>query len=128
MRGGLRAAMATIAGVVAWPLVATLGNLFLRATLDGYRAAEPAMAFSTSMMIGRLAVGAFAAFATGVVARIAAGGSGPAPWVAGIVLLVAFLPVHIGLWTQFPIAYHLFFLASLLVMPRLGARTISRSH
>jgi hypothetical protein len=64
--------------------------------------------------------------ATGVVARVAAGRSGPAPWAAGIVPLAAFLPLHIGLWSRFPVAYHLFFLASLVAMPPLGARAITR--
>jgi len=42
------------------------------------------------------------------------------------VLLAAFLPLHIGLRSRFPVAYHLFFLASLVAMPPLGARAITR--
>jgi hypothetical protein len=126
MRGWLRTVGATVVGVIAWPLVATLGNLVLRMGIDGYREAEPGMEFSYSMMVGRLAVGLVAAIATGVVARVVAGRSGPAPWAAGIVLLAAFLPVHVGLWSRFPVIYHLFFLASLVAMPPLGARAITR--
>jgi hypothetical protein len=59
--------------------VATVGNRILRSVLDGYRDAEPGMAFTFSMMVGRLAVGLVAAIASGVVARVAAGRSGPAP-------------------------------------------------
>ena len=92
MNDRLRAVVAAIAGVIAWPVVATVGNLVLRLVLDGYRDAEPAMAFNSSMMVGRLAVGLVAAFASGVVARVAARGNGPAPWAAGIVLLAVFLP------------------------------------
>jgi hypothetical protein len=126
MRATLRPIAAAVAGVIAWPVVATVGNLLLRLVLNGYRDAEPEMAFSSSMMVGRLAVGLVAAIATGVVARSAAGKRGPAPWAAGIVLLAAFIPVHIGLWARFPMAYHLFFLTSLVAMPPLGARAISR--
>jgi hypothetical protein len=126
MKGRLRTVAAAVAGVIAWPLVATVGNLVLRLVLDGYREAEPGMSFNSSMMVGRLAVGLVAAVATGVVARFAAGRNGPAPWAAGILLLAAFLPLHIGLWSRFPMAYHLFFLASLVAMPPLGARTINR--
>ncbi len=126
MKGRLRTIAAAVAGVIAWPVVATVGNLVLRLVLDGYRDAEPGMAFTSAMMVGRLAVGLVAAVASGVVARVAAGRSGPAPWAAGIVLLAAFLPVHIELWWRFPVAYHLFFLASLVAMPPLGARAIAR--
>jgi hypothetical protein len=126
MKGRLRTIAAAVAGVIAWPVVATVGNLVLRLVLDGYREAEPGMAFSASMMVGRLAVGLVAAIASGVVARVVAGRSGAAPWTAGIVLLAAFLPVHIGLWSRFPVAYHLFFLVSLVTMPPLGARAITR--
>ncbi len=126
MKDRLRTIAAAVAGVIAWPVVATLGNLVLRAVLDGYREAEPGMAFSSSMMAGRLAVGLVAAIASGVVARLVAGRSGAAAWAAGIVLLAAFLPVHIGLWSRFPVVYHLFFLASLVTMPPLGSRAISR--
>ena len=66
-----------------------------------------------------------AAIAAGVVARLAAGRSGPAPWAAGMVLLAAFLPLHIELWSRFPVAYHLFILASLVAAPPLGARALS---
>ena len=126
MKGRLRTVGAAIAGVIAWPVVATAGNLVLRLVLAGYRDAEPGMAFSASMMVGRLAVGLVAAFASGLVARVAAGKNGPAPWAAGIVLLAVFLPVHIALWSRFPAAYHLFFLSSLVAMPPLGAHAITR--
>ncbi len=126
MKARLRTVAAAVAGVIAWPVVATVGNLVLRLVLDGYRDAEPGMEFTSAMMAGRLAVGLVAAVASGVVARVAAGRSGPAPWAAGIVLLVAFLPVHIGLWSRFPVPYHLLFLASLVAMPPLGAHTITR--
>lgn len=125
MKDRLRTVAAAVAGVIAWPVVATVGNLVLRLVLDGYREAEPGMVFTSGMMVGRLAVGLVAAIASGVVARVAARRSGPAPWAAGIVLLAAFLPLHIELWPRFPVAYHLFFLASLVVMAPLGARAIS---
>ena len=46
MKGRLRTVVAAVAGVIAWPVVATVGNLVLRLVLDGYRDAEPGMAFS----------------------------------------------------------------------------------
>lgn len=73
MTGRLRAIAAAVAGVIAWPVVATVGNLVLRVDLDGYREAEAGMAFSSSMMVGRPDVGLVAAIASGVVAQIAAG-------------------------------------------------------
>ena len=44
MRDRLRTVAATVAGVIAWPLVGTRCNLVLRRVLEGYREAEPAMA------------------------------------------------------------------------------------
>lgn len=124
----LRAGAAVLAGLIAWTATATAGNLVLRVTIDGYRAAEPAMAFSVTMMIGRLALGVLASATSGGVARWAAGRSSIAPWGVAIVLITMFLPAHIALWSRFPLAYHLFFLASLVTVPPLAAAVIDRHH
>ena len=125
MKNRLRTVGATVTGVLAWAAAATAGNLVLRLFVDGYREADPGMAFSATMLVWRLAVSVVASIASGVTARLVAGSPGPAPWAAGLVLLTAFIPVHIALWPRFPVPYHLFFLASLAAVPPLAARTIS---
>lgn len=78
------------------------------------------------MMVGRLAVEPVAAIASGAVAWVAAGRKAPALWSAGIVLLAVFIPLHMGLWSRFPVVYHGFFLVSQVAMLPLGARAITR--
>jgi hypothetical protein len=126
VKGGLRSSAAVAAALLAWPVAATAGNLLARALLAGYREAEPTMNFSGPMLAGRLAVGVLASIACGMTARFVAGRPGPAPWVAGLAMLVVFVPTHITLWPRFPVAYHLFFLSSLVVVPPLAARGIGR--
>ena len=47
------------------------------------------------------------------------------PWtvlfVAGLVLVAAFLPEHIAIWPRLPVWYHLFFLITLAPFVALGA-------
>jgi hypothetical protein len=44
----------------------------------------------------------------------------------GVLLLVAFIPVHIRLWENFPVWYHLTFLLSLVPLTYFGA-TMTRA-
>jgi hypothetical protein len=44
------------------------------------------------------------------------------PLVAGVILLLLFIPVHYSIWNRFPIWYHLTFLASLVVLSVVGGR------
>lgn len=61
----------------------------------------------------------------GAIAWIVRNRSRP-PWIVGIVLVALFIPVHIGLWNEFPMWYHLAFLASLLPCALLGAAVAAR--
>jgi len=55
-----RSAVAFIVGLVLWVVVASLLNRGLRIGFAGYAAAEPTMAFTLGMKLGRLMVGALA--------------------------------------------------------------------
>ena len=46
-----------VAGLVAWILIATIGNLGLRVAWPGYSEVEPAMRFTDAMMAARLVLG-----------------------------------------------------------------------
>ena len=79
----IRSAIAVVIGVVTWVLAATLCNWALRAGVPGYAAAEPAMAFTLPMLVGRLAVGLVASLAAGVACGASAARSGRGPILAG---------------------------------------------
>ena len=122
-----RSILGLIMGLAVWVLVASLLNRGLRFGLEGYAAAEPQMTFTHAMMAARLALGALASLAAGAVTRAVAPSSTRVLWVLGAVLLAAFIPVHVQLWTKFPVWYHLVFLGTLVPLVVLGG-TITRNR
>lgn len=118
----VRSLAGIVAGLVTWAVVATLGNLLVRAALPGYADVEAALDFTLAMLIARLAVGIVSSLVAGyVVARIATARRRDV-YLLSAVLLALFLPLHYSLWTRFPIWYHAVFLISLVVAPTIGAR------
>jgi hypothetical protein len=123
--GVLRAVAGVATGLFTWVVVATVGNLLLRAVWPGYAGVEVAMAFTPAMLILRLLLGAFSSLCAGFVAAwIAKRSRGAAKILAGL-LLVVFIPVHYELWERFPAWYHLVFLVSLVAATILGAACYS---
>ena len=116
-----RSILAFVAGLAVWVLVVSLLNRGLRLALPGDAAAEPQMTFSLGRMAARLVLGVLASLAAGAAASAVAPTSRAVPWVLGVVLLVAFIPLHIRLWARFPVWYHLVFLGSLVPFVVLGA-------
>jgi hypothetical protein len=115
-----RSILAVVAGLVVWMVVATLLNFGLRAGLAGYAVAEPALTFTLSMKIARLILGALASLAAGAAVGLIAPSKTAPSWVFGAMMLAFFIPVHIQLWTKFPVWYHLVFLGTLLPLVMLG--------
>src|SRR5215467_8273561 len=105
----LRSILAVIVAVFSWFIVATIGNLIVRAVVPGYSAVEVSMNFTLTMMICRLLLGLVSSFFAGLVCATIARNS-IAPKIAATIMLILFLPVHYMLWAKFPIWYHLFFL------------------
>jgi hypothetical protein len=127
MNRTLRAFLAFFAGIIAWMVVVTSINLVLRATIDGYTAAEPKFSFTLGMMAARLAMAAVTSLAAGAVTRwVAPSSDGPA-WAVGIVVLVLFIPAHIKLWHALPVWYHLTFLLTLVPLVVIGSRLAHRN-
>ena len=110
-----------VLGLVAWIIVATIGNRLLRAGLAGYSDVEATMAFTQPMMLARLLLGAVSSLCAGYVATWTAGSGKGAAKALAVVLLVVFVPMHIALWAKFPAWYHLTFLISLGVLALFGA-------
>ena len=123
----IRAALAVIVGFVVWFLVATVGNLLNRALMPGYAAVEPSMAFTLSMLIGRLAIGLVSSGIAGFVCSAIARQRRAAIYFFAVALLIFFLPAHYNLWAKFPVWYHIVFLGSLAPFILLGA-IVHRSH
>jgi len=114
-----RKLVAIVAGLAFWIAIALVAGLVIRATWPEYVSVAPTMAFTLSMKIARLAIGAIATVAAGFVsARIAHSLS--AGLIPGILLLIFFIPEHVMLWDKFPIWYHLWFLVTLVPFTYMG--------
>jgi hypothetical protein len=109
-----------IGGLVTWAVVVTLLNFGLRATIPGYHAAEATLQFTMAMKAGRLIEAALASIAAGAVTTWIAPSSRWAPWAVGLIILAMFLPVHVSLWSKFPVWYHLSFLVPLVPLTVFG--------
>jgi hypothetical protein len=115
-----RAIVGVVAGLIAWMLIATVGNLGMRIAWPGYSEVEAAMRFTDAMMVARLFLGALSSLGAGFVVAWITHRNGRAVWILAALLLIVFVPVHYGLWEKFPAWYHATFLVSLVVMTRLG--------
>ena len=63
------------------------------------------MTFTLPMMLARLAIGALATLAMGLVTAVIARRSMLARLLPGVLLLVVFIPQHVMLWDKFPVWY-----------------------
>lgn len=123
----IRSILAVLVAIFTWFIVATIGNLILRAVLPGYSAVEVSMNFTLTMMVCRLILGLVSSLCAGFVCATIARNS-VASKVAAAIMVIMFLPVHYMLWAKFPIWYHLFFLISLAPMMLIGAGRARRSR
>jgi hypothetical protein len=64
--------LGVVAGLAVWLILASVAGLILRAAWPAYAQVATAMTFTLSMKIARLAIGALATVAAGVVARAVA--------------------------------------------------------
>lgn len=117
-----RTVLAVCAGLVTWIVLASLFFRALRYGMPGYTAAEPAFAFTLGMQLARLGSAAVTSLAAGAVAAWVAPQDPRSPWIVGVILLAGFVPVHVHVWHNFPLWYHLSFLVTLVPLVALGAR------
>ena len=119
-----RTIASVVAGLVAWAVVVTLLNFGLRAAIPGYHAAEATLDFTLTMKIARLLMAAVTSLAAGAVVTLIEPRRKWAPWAVGLLVLAMFLPVHVSLWSKFPVWYHLSFLVPLAPLVALGAALV----
>jgi hypothetical protein len=122
----LRLIGGVIIGILVWGIGVTVLNLGLRHGWSAYGAVEKAMLFTVPMMAARLSVSGISSLVSGFVAA-AIGRSGQAALIAGVLLLLLFVPVHYMIWSKFPLWYHLTFFISLPLLSVIGGRFSSAS-
>jgi hypothetical protein len=116
-----RPILACLAGLLTWIIVVSLINRVLRLSLPNYTAAEHTLQFTLVMKWARLLMAIVTSLAAGAVTRWISLSSRWAPWIVGIVVLAMFLPVHIAIWSKFPVWYHLTFLLTIIPAVLVGA-------
>lgn len=121
-----RSIIAVVVAAVLWVVVVSLLDRVLRVTIAGYAEAEPRFAFTLTMMLARLGIGALSSLAAGSVAAMIARSAARAPWITGAVFLALFVPEHVKLWNVLPAWYHLTFLLTLV--PLFGAGGLLARH
>ncbi|HEY2035040.1 MAG TPA: hypothetical protein VGH02_15270 [Rhizomicrobium sp.] len=118
----LRGIGGVIAALVTWTVVVTVLNFGLRYGLPGYAAVEKTMTFTLPMMIARLSISFVATLSAGAMTAWVSRNRTIWPLVTGLVLLAIFIPIHISIWSHFPLWYHLTFLTSLPVLSIVSGR------
>jgi len=123
----MRLVLGIILGIVAWFAVVFVVSFALRAAAPALGATLVAHATTTAMG-ERLAISFVGSLLGGWLAATVAKEQ-RAPLIAGVLMLVIFVPYHLfgrdaggTIWTSFPLWYHLTFFVSLPVLSVLGGR------
>ena len=109
-----RSILACLAGLLTWMVVVTVINRGLRLCLSNYTAAEHTLQFTLGMKFARLLMAIVTSVAAGAVTGWISRSSRWAPLIVGSVVFAMFLPVHIAIWSKFPVWYHLTFLLTII--------------
>jgi hypothetical protein len=117
-----RTIVGVIAGVLAWAVLIAAGGVIMRSAWPAYAVVAESMSFTLPMLIARLSIGAVALLAAARLSTLVATKPALASLILGIVLLIAFIPIHINLWDKFPLRYHLTFLLTLIPLSVLGGQ------
>jgi len=123
-----RTILAILAGLLTWMVVVTVINRVLRLSLPDYTAAEHTLQFTLAMKWARLLMAIVTSLAAGAVTGWISPSSRWAPLIVGSVVLALFLPVHIAVWSKFPVWYHLTFLLTIIPAVLVGALLTPRRN
>ena len=121
-----RSILACLAGLLTWIVVVTAINRVLRLSLPDYTAAEHTLQFTLLMKWARLSMAIVTSVVAGAVTRWISSSGRWVPAIVGTVVLAMFLPVHIALWSKFPVWYHLTFLLTIIPAVLTGALLFSQ--
>jgi hypothetical protein len=120
-----RSILACFAGLLTWMVVVTVINRVLRLSLPDYTVAEHTLQFTLGMKWARLIMAIVTSVAAGGVTGWISRSSRWAPLIVGGVVLAMFLPVHIAIWSKFPVWYHLTFLLTIVPSVLAGALLVA---
>ena len=123
-----RSILACLAGLLTWIIVVTVINRVLRLSLPNYTVAEQTLEFTLGMKCARLFMAILTSLVAGAVTSWIAQSSRWAPLIVGSVVLAMFLPLHIAIWSRFPVWYHLTFLLTIVPAVLVGALLPPRSN
>jgi hypothetical protein len=121
-----RRILGVVAGLAVWITVVTVVGSIMRLSWPAYASVADAMTFTLPMQVARLSIGVLATLASGLVTAVFVRQSMFARLMPGVLLLIAFIPVHVMLWDKFPVWYHLTFLLSLVPLTYLGGTIVGR--
>jgi hypothetical protein len=116
-----RSILACLAGLLTWIVVVSAINRVLRLSLPDYTAAEQTLQFTLGMKWARLLMAIVTSLAAGAVTRWISPSSRWVPLLVGSVVLALFVPLHIAIWSKFPVWYHLTFLLTIIPAVLVGA-------
>jgi hypothetical protein len=120
----VKTVISVVAGALVWILLVTASDRLMRHFWPDYASVFTAMNFTLPMMIARLTESTVALIAASYATVRLDRESRVAPWALGVLMLAFFAPFHYTIWDKFPIWYHAYFLASLIAVPLLVARTM----
>jgi hypothetical protein len=123
-----RSILACLAGLLTWIVVVTVINRLLRLSLPNYTAAEQTLQFTLGMKWARLLMAIVTSLVAGAVTRWISPSSRWAPLIVGSVVLAMFVPLHIAIWSTFPVWYHLTFLLTIIPAVLVGALLPARRN
>ena len=130
-----RSILACLAGLLTWIVVVTVINRVLRLSLPNYTAAEQTLQFTLGMKWARLLMAIVTSLVAGAVTRWISPSSRWAPLIVGSVVLAMFVPLHIAIWSKFPVWYHLTFLLTIIpavlvggLLPALGNKDLNEVY
>ena len=125
--------LACLAGLLTWILVVSVIDRVLRLSLPNYTAAEHTLQFTLGMKWARLLMAIVTSVMAGAVTGWISRSGRWAPSIVGGVVFAMFLPVHIAIWSKFPVWYHLTFLLTIVpavlvgaLLPALGKKDLNQ--
>ena len=120
----VRTIMAILAGLAAFAAVAGIATLVARAGWPAYAAVEKQRAYTLGMYLARLGAGMVATLAAGATTAWVDLGVKRTVFMAAAVLLLVSALHHIRIWDQYPVWYHLFYLAYLIPLTLQGGKLL----
>ena len=128
MKRNVRLIVGLLIGFATGIALGQVGLYLLRELWPAYLAADIVKSFTTAMLLARLTIGALSAAAAGCITTVLADSGKAAWWLGGMYLLLS-LPIHLFyVWNDFPVWYHIIYLAYLVPFTGLAWHAVRRTE